>query len=355
MIMKKISKSALWESRIMPLAFATFIGFLAWSSFKEDFGQGGFSFAKHWPGLMFFGFFTLAFALQVLPFVRNLAAEVFDCGDHLLIKKGGREFHIPFRDLIKAKVSSMRIDLELAPHIDLKPGIGFLPEIMSKLQVVSEMTQIAADLTIRGDRARREEGAARDLQAMEEKRPHSEFSRIRISASTLWPKKLGPVLACVFLGYMVWETSRRVGLDMDSDLLFSGAIILVGATTIGYFVAKASKMVDEVLDCGDRLLITKAGEETFVALGDVVTARFSQFSQAIELELEPASRFGAKIAFIPAGGFGWKSHSKVTDLVTDLLIRADRERSSLGRLALRPRSASCAQVFRRPDGSKSNE
>ncbi|HVZ31489.1 MAG TPA: hypothetical protein VG963_03640 [Polyangiaceae bacterium] len=92
--------------------------------------------------------------------VWDLADEVYDCGDHLLVKSHGREFRLSLAEIIN--VSSMimmnppRITLRLAEASSAESfgnEISFSPDKPFTLNPFAK-SEIAEDLMLRVDRAR---------------------------------------------------------------------------------------------------------------------------------------------------------------------------------------------------------
>jgi uncharacterized membrane protein YobD (UPF0266 family) len=91
---------------------------------------------------------------------RDCADEVFDCGDHLLVKKSGEEDTVPFSNIINVNFSknpqniSAQITLRLASPGKFGTEISFAapPKIYFGFPPRSE---IAEDLVVRAEKARR--------------------------------------------------------------------------------------------------------------------------------------------------------------------------------------------------------
>ena len=154
--MKKISSgSTVFYKKLFPLAWfgflVVFVG--VGLSRRGDIGE-----AEWWP---FVGvpLFMAVFGLVLMrKLVWNLADEVHDGGDFLLIRKGGEEERVPLNNIMNVNASTnvnpQRITLRL-----VKPG-KFGSEVSFALPARFSFNPfathpIAEDLIVRVDRARR--------------------------------------------------------------------------------------------------------------------------------------------------------------------------------------------------------
>lgn len=92
--------------------------------------------------------------------VWDLADEVYDCGDHLLVKNRGQEFRLSFAEIINVNAMTMvnppRITLRLAQASSAEGfgnEISFSPDRPFTLNPFAK-NEIAEDLILRVDRAR---------------------------------------------------------------------------------------------------------------------------------------------------------------------------------------------------------
>jgi hypothetical protein len=87
----------------------------------------------------------------------GLADAVFDCGDHLSVRKGKVEQIIPFSNIASVSASSMfnvnRIKVAVAAQAKPWRVIEFVPETSSQSKV-AEMHHLASALAARAQRAR---------------------------------------------------------------------------------------------------------------------------------------------------------------------------------------------------------
>jgi hypothetical protein len=91
--------------------------------------------------------------------VHLLADEVFDCGDHLIVRRGKTEESVPFSNISAVGVSTNAmsgISMRLLSPMGLGETIEFLPAYVpkSKPWSVEEKNRVAAELGARADRAR---------------------------------------------------------------------------------------------------------------------------------------------------------------------------------------------------------
>jgi hypothetical protein len=95
---------------------------------------------------------------------RDCADEVFDCGDHLLVKKSGEEDMLPLSNITNVNFSknseniSARITLRLATPGKFGTEITFPPPSQIYFGCRPK-NEIAEDRRVRADRARRGQGS----------------------------------------------------------------------------------------------------------------------------------------------------------------------------------------------------
>lgn len=148
---KKISsRSTYFHKRVFPLFWFGFLALFVFTGFAHDAGAHSPLFIVFPVVMAVFGYFFMK------KLVFDLVDEVYDCGDHLLVKSGGREEIVKLSNIMNVSSSSMmnppRIELRLktpgvfGDEIAFTPsGLVFLPFAKSK---------IANDLIVRVDRAR---------------------------------------------------------------------------------------------------------------------------------------------------------------------------------------------------------
>jgi hypothetical protein len=153
--MKKISSgSTVFYKKLFPLAwFGFLVVFAGVALSKGDLGS-----EERWPfivmpiGMAVFGFVLMR------KLVWDLADEVHDGGDFLLIRKGAEEERVPLGNIMHVNASTnmnpQRVTLRL-----VKPG-KFGPEVSFALPARFSFSPfarhpVAEDLIVRVDRARR--------------------------------------------------------------------------------------------------------------------------------------------------------------------------------------------------------
>jgi hypothetical protein len=87
-------------------------------------------------------------------------------------------------------------------------------------------------------------------------------------------------------------------------------------------------LADEVYDCGDYLVVRKAGEEDNIALSNImnVSASLLLNPPRITLKLVQPGKFGSEIAFTPIKAFTFNPFAK-DQVSEDLIVRVDEARS----------------------------
>jgi hypothetical protein len=150
--MTKISsKSTFIYKRLFPILWFGFIAvFLAVALFSGA-GQSDLLFLFVALGMGVFGFFLFR------RLVWDLADEVLDAGDHLLVKRRGTEERIPISNIMNVSVSSyvnpIRVSLRLVKPGKLGSEVAFTPQAPFTLNPFAK-NRVAEDLIVRVHRER---------------------------------------------------------------------------------------------------------------------------------------------------------------------------------------------------------
>jgi hypothetical protein len=150
--MTKISsKSTFIYKRLFPILWFGFIAvFLAVALFSGA-GQSDLLFLFVALGMGVFGFFLFR------RLVWDLADEVLDAGDHLLVKRRGTEERIPISNIMNVSVSSyvnpIRVSLRLVKPGKLGSDVAFTPQAPFTLNPFAK-NRVAEDLIVRVHRER---------------------------------------------------------------------------------------------------------------------------------------------------------------------------------------------------------
>jgi len=103
-------------------------------------------------------FMAIVGVVVLKKLVWSLADEVYDCGDTLLVRKGGREERVALSNVINVSVSSMtnppRITLRLERPSRLGDEIVFSPLVPAISLNPFAKNAVGEDLIVRVDRAR---------------------------------------------------------------------------------------------------------------------------------------------------------------------------------------------------------
>ncbi|MBL8515080.1 MAG: hypothetical protein JNJ55_13895 [Betaproteobacteria bacterium] len=145
------SRMTFFNKKVFPAIWFGFLAvFLATSSFTNA-GSEDVMFLIMPVFLALFGF------VMMKKLVWDLADEVFDCGDALLIKSGGKEERIPLSNIMNVSESMFtnppRVVLRLAVASRMGSEIVFSPPRPFTLNPFAKST-IVEDLIIRVDRTR---------------------------------------------------------------------------------------------------------------------------------------------------------------------------------------------------------
>ena len=150
--MRRISsRSTIFSKRIFPLVWFGFLAFFIVTTVVSGAVEKDFMFLVVPIGMAIFGFFLMK------KLVWDLADEVYDCGDSLLIRSRGEDETIPFSNIMNVSGSTNmnppRITLRLvAPskfgtEVSFSPIVGFTLNPFAKNPVMEE-------LIVRVDQAR---------------------------------------------------------------------------------------------------------------------------------------------------------------------------------------------------------
>jgi hypothetical protein len=145
------------------------------------------------------------------------------------------------------------------------------------------------------------------------------------SRDTFFSKKVFPVLwfgliACIAVA-VAFE-----GKSANFSFLVGPAFMAI----VGFVLMKKLIwcLADEVYDCGDYLLVRKAGEEENVLLSNIMNVSATSMTNPprITLRLVNPGKFGKEIAFSPVRKFTLNPFPK-NEIYEDLIVRVDQARS----------------------------
>jgi hypothetical protein len=140
--------------------------------------------------------------------------------------------------------------------------------------------------------------------------------------------KRGIFLSAVALILFVVAPSVLSGDIWQNPLPSAIAVGILGAA-LGFFFWKTQmhRLADEVLDCGDRLIVRRGGAEETVPLSRISAVEVSTSGgfHRIKLRLEEHSKlFGRRIEFLPQASL-WSNLAALKGLAQDLSERAHRQ------------------------------
>jgi hypothetical protein len=150
------------------------------------------------------------------------------------------------------------------------------------------------------------------------------------SKSTFFFKTLFPIFWFGFLAFLI-VTELFSGVLQKAPTAFIVPFLMAA---IGFVVLKKLvwDLVDEVYDCGDRLLVRNNGQEAAIRLSEIMNVSVSTTVNPprITLRLVNPSPFGAEIAFSPMRDFTFNLFAKYP-IAEDLIVRVDKARSTRNR------------------------
>lgn len=148
----------------------------------------------------------------------------------------------------------------------------------------------------------------------------------KISTSSLFfVKKIFPLLWFGLLIFLVFQTLLSGAYKKDPIFLVYPFVMAV----FGFIFMKMLiwRLVDEVYDCGDSLLIKGHGIEERVPLENIIHVSASTLMNPprITLRLAKSGRLGSEISFSPVTPFTLNPFAK-NPVAEDLIVRVDRAR-----------------------------
>ena len=150
--MTKISSRwTIYHKRVFPLFWFGFLALFVATSFSTGAPRQDVMFIVIPLFMAFFGFFVIK------KLVWDLVDEVYDCGDHLLIRNHGEEALVRLSNIMNVSVSAYmsppRITLRLIQPVTFGDEIAFSPAIGFRLNPFAK-NRVGEDLIMRVHQAR---------------------------------------------------------------------------------------------------------------------------------------------------------------------------------------------------------
>ena len=147
------------------------------------------------------------------------------------------------------------------------------------------------------------------------------------SRATFFNKRIFPLLWFGMLALIVLGPMRSGGAKEDPAFLVF-PVLMAGVAFI-FFRRVLWDLMDEVYDCGNFLLVRKAGEEDSIPLANIMNVSVSNFQNPprITLRLIRPCRFGNDVAFLPIKSFTFNPFAK-SQIGEDLIKRVYEVRSA---------------------------
>lgn len=150
--MKKISsKSTFLSKKLFPLFWFGFLAIFMFQAVMDGTVQQDPMFLVMPCVMAVFG------VVLMKKLVWDLADEVYDCGDSLLVKNGGKEERVPLSNIMNVSASTYsnppRVSLRLVKAGKFGNEISFSPAASFTLNPFAK-NKVTEDLIIRVDRAR---------------------------------------------------------------------------------------------------------------------------------------------------------------------------------------------------------
>lgn len=149
--MNKISGTTFFIKKVFPLLWFSFLAFFIFMGILHGA-------MKQNPIVLIMPIFMAVFGLVLMKkLVWDLMDEVYDCGDHLLIKNYNQTDQIYLADIINLSASTLvnppQIKLKLRQPSKFGDEVAFLPKVGLRLNPFARI-KIADDLILRIDQAR---------------------------------------------------------------------------------------------------------------------------------------------------------------------------------------------------------
>jgi hypothetical protein len=145
------------------------------------------------------------------------------------------------------------------------------------------------------------------------------------SGQTFFLKKVFPVVFFGIAGCVLLAGVASGAAEKAPPFMLAPAVMLV----VGYVVMKnlVWGLVDEVYDCGDSLLVRKAGQEDHIPLANVMNISATTLTNPprVTLRLREPGLFGNEVTFSPVSGFRMNPFAR-NPIVDDLIVRVDAAR-----------------------------
>ena len=147
------------------------------------------------------------------------------------------------------------------------------------------------------------------------------------SPLTFFYKRVFPVIWLGVLAAFVIIWGRVALAAHESDMLL--VLIMFGTGTLFCFVLFKRlifDLVDEVWLDGERLMVSHRGEQSAIALTDIINVNTTTTASPPRITLllrTESARLGKTISFVPTGPRGFFSEFRLNPIAVDLIRRID--------------------------------
>ncbi len=153
-----------------------------------------------------------------------------------------------------------------------------------------------------------------------------------ISSSTTFINKwLMPV--SWFAGLSIVMLAGITNGAVEQDIMFLVTPLLMMAAGYLMFRNMLWDIVDEVVDFGDRLVVTWKGKKESILISNImnVSYKVDQNPPRVTLRLRSPCRFGSEITFSPIVRGAYLLNGNRNAIVEDLIVRVDEARTRAAR------------------------
>ena len=146
--------------------------------------------------------------------------------------------------------------------------------------------------------------------------------------SSKWTFFMKTIFPIFWFGFLAVFVIVLIGTN-TIYLHFMLWVIPLLLATLGFILMKVLiwGVMDEVIDCGDYLIVKYRGQEDKIPLSNIININWTTYQNptSITLRLKIAGKFGQTISFFPVTHFGI-NRFKTHPLAEELIMRVDAAR-----------------------------
>lgn len=147
--------------------------------------------------------------------------------------------------------------------------------------------------------------------------------------SSKWTFFMKTIFPIVWFGFLAVFVIVLIGTNTIT-LHFMLWVMPLLLAALGFILMKVLIWggMDEVIDCGDYLIVKYRGQEDKIPLSNIININWTTYQNppSISLRLKNASKFGQTISFFPITRFGM-NRLKTHPIAEELITRVDAARN----------------------------